>query len=62
MRFLAGAVFDYAAAMRDFGALDPGKVTEAVEWKLKFAERLVTDFFIATEVTGFVMKTEEHNK
>jgi len=57
-----GAVFDYAAALRDFEALDPGEITEAVEWQLKFAERLVTDFFIEAEVIGFVMKTEDYKK
>lgn len=51
-----------AAALRDFEALEPGAVTEAVEWKLKFAERLVTDFFIGAEVTGFLMKAAEPKK
>jgi hypothetical protein len=58
----AGAVFDYAAALRDFEMLDPGAVTEAVAWKLKFANRLVTDFFIEAEATGCVMKVEESKK
>jgi hypothetical protein len=58
----AGAVFDYAASLRDFEALDPGAVTEAVAWKFKFANRLVTDFFIEAEATGYVMKVEESTK
>jgi len=58
----AGAVFDYAASLRDFEALDPGGVTEAVVWKLKFPNTLVTDFFIEAEATGYLMKVEEPKK
>lgn len=58
----AGAVFDYASSLRDFETLDPGDMTEAVEWKLKFSNRLVTDFFIEAEATGFVLKVEELKK
>ncbi|MEW5901160.1 MAG: sialidase family protein, partial [Acidobacteriota bacterium] len=57
-----GAIFDYAAALRDFEALDPGAATEAVEWKLKFSNWLLTDFFIEAEVVGFMMKAEEQKK
>jgi len=58
----AGAVFDYATSLKDFEILDPGAVTEAVAWKLKFANRLVTDFFIEAEATGYMMKVEEPKK
>jgi len=51
-----GAVFDYSGALRDFESLEPGAITEAVGWKLKFLNPKFSDLFLEVEVTGFIQK------
>lgn len=52
----AGAEFDYSRALRDFETLEPGAQTEAVEWRLKFLNPKLIDFFLEVEVMGFILK------
>ena len=54
-----GAEFDYSMALRDFDALEPGALTEAIEWKFKFTNYLRTDFYLEVEVTGSLMREEK---
>ena len=54
----AGAVFDYSSSLRDFEYLEPGGLTEAVEWKVKFPNRLSTDLDLEVEITGFALQKE----
>ena len=52
----AGATFDYTPALRDFDALAPGAVTEAIVWRVKPASMRHTDLMIQVEVTGAVTR------
>ena len=47
---------------RRYGRLSSVRKLDTVAWKLKFANRLVTDFFIEAEATGYLMKVEEPKK
>jgi hypothetical protein len=54
----AGAEFDYSSSLRDFESLNPGGLTEAVEWKFKFNNRLSTDLNLEVEIIGFADQKE----
>ncbi len=54
----AGAEFDYSSSLRDFESLDPGALTEAVEWKFRFSNRLLTDFDLEIEILGFTSQEQ----
>jgi len=49
-----GAMFDYTFALRDFDSLEPGALTEAMPWRLKFDKLKAATFPIEVEVTGSV--------
>lgn len=51
-----GAVFDYSSALRDFESLEPGALSEAVEWKLKSSKPTPTPLYMEVEVMGFVLQ------
>ncbi len=54
----AGAEFDYSSSLRDFEFLEPGGLTEALEWKVKFPSRLQTDLDLEVEIIGFAVQKE----
>jgi BNR repeat-like domain len=54
-----GAVFDYTSALRDFNSLEPGALTEAMPWRLKFDNLKAATFPIEVEVIGFVSKRKD---
>jgi hypothetical protein len=49
-----GAVFDYSKALGDLGALAPDAVSDAVVWRLEAPSQVKTDFYVASEITGYV--------
>ena len=49
-----GAVFDYSKALGDLDVLEPDAVTDAIEWKIKTASPVQTNFHLGTVITGFV--------
>lgn len=54
-----GATFDYSKALGDQKALEPDAVTDALPWRLQAESAVKTDFYLGTEITGFVAKKEE---
>jgi hypothetical protein len=54
-----GATFDYSKALGDQKALEPDAVTGALPWRLQAESAVKTDFYLGTEITGFVAKKEE---
>jgi len=55
----AGALFDYSTALRDMKFLEPGALTEPVEWKFHFPNLLKADLNLQVEITGFVIQKNE---
>jgi len=53
-----GATYDYSKALGGLDALEPGAVTDALVWRLKAQSAMKTDFYLGTEITGFVTKKE----
>ncbi len=54
-----GATFDYSKALGGLDALEPEQVTDAIVWRFEAESPVKTDFFMGTEITGFVAKKEE---
>jgi hypothetical protein len=52
----AGAEYDYSASLRDFEYLEPGGLTEAIEWTFKFTNpqfsRFISDLDLEVEIIG----------
>jgi hypothetical protein len=57
-----GAVFDYSKALGDLGALAPDAVSDAVVWRLEAPSPVKTDFYVASEITGYVAGRPEPKK
>jgi hypothetical protein len=55
----ANASFDYSGALRDLTVLEPGALTEPVEWKVRFPNVLKADLNLEVEITGFVAQKRE---
>ena len=53
-----GATFDYSKALSGLQALEPDAITDAIPWKLRAESAVKTDFYLGTEVSGFVAKKE----
>jgi hypothetical protein len=54
-----GATFDYSKALGGLEALEPDQVTDAIVWRFEAESPVKTDFFMGTQITGFVAKKEE---
>jgi hypothetical protein len=50
----AGAIMNYAGALRDLDALAPGALTEAITWRVKMATLRHSDLSITAVITGEV--------
>ena len=57
-----GATFDYSKALGSLDALEPGGVTDAIVWRLRAESAVKTDFYLGTEITGFVPKAVKEEK
>jgi hypothetical protein len=53
-----GATFDYSKAIGGLTSLEPGGITDAIPWRLQATSAVKTDFYLGTEITGFVAKKE----
>jgi BNR/Asp-box repeat len=51
-----GATFDYSKAIGGLTSLEPGGITDAIPWRLQATSAVKTDFYLGTEITGFVAK------
>jgi hypothetical protein len=50
----AGAWFDYSRSLGTAGALPPGAISDAVQWKLRLQRPFFTSFYVDAIVNGFV--------
>jgi hypothetical protein len=52
-----GAIIDYSHALGDFESLEPGALTEAVPWKVRFTLPALTQFYFEADITGLTSKS-----